>query len=187
MLKSARIRLVIVILLLASTSFYWGLFGTHQKPITQLSEDPNRIDFFIRDAFITVFNEQGSIAHHVESPLLQHLPAPEWTLLELPVITRPNDAGFLQISSDHAKMLDDDSEIELAGNVKVIDNSLSDSPWILTTSILTFLPPENYAQTAAPVLIVQGKQRTDAIGMKAWFSEHQVDLLSEVSGYYVPN
>lgn len=187
MLKSARLRLLIGFTLLTIAGVYWAFFGTPQQPSTGTPDDPNRVDFFIRDAFITKFDEQGQIEHIITSPLLQHFPAQERTTLETPFVTLPGDTGDMQISSDEGFMLDDETKIELAGNVQVIDNSTSEVPWVLTTSILTFLPPENYAETDAPVLIVQGQNRTDAIGMKAWFNERQVDLLSEVRGYYVTN
>lgn len=185
MLKSARVRLIIGLIILIIASIYWVFFGTPQDMSSGDPDDPDRVDFFIRDAFVTTFNEQGEMAHIITSPLLQHYPAQEITILESPVVTLPDETGDMQISSDQGVMQDDESEIELAGNVKVIDNSTAETPWILTTSILTFLPPDNYAETDAPVLIVQGKNRTDAIGMKAWFNDHQIDLLSEVRGYYV--
>ncbi|WP_151670400.1 LPS export ABC transporter periplasmic protein LptC [Nitrincola schmidtii] len=187
MLKSARLRLFIGFMLLTIAGVYWAFFGTPQPLSTSTPDDPNRVDFFIRDAFITKFDEQGQIEHIITSPLLQHFPVQERTTLETPFVTLPNDTGDMQISSDEGFMLDDETKIELAGNVQVIDNSTSEVPWVLTTAILTFLPPENYAETEAPVLIVQGQNRTDAIGMKAWFNERQVDLLSEVRGYYVTN
>lgn len=185
MLKTARLRLLLGFLILTIAGFYWAFFGTPQEDSLPQADDPNRVDFFIRDAFITQFDEQGEIEHMIQSPLLQHFPVQERTTFDTPLVTMPNESGDMQISSDEGFMLDDESKIELAGNVKVIDNSTSDVPWVLTTSILTFLPPENYAYTDAPVLIVQGHDRTDAIGMEAWFDERQIDLLSEVRGYYV--
>lgn len=187
MLKSARIRLILGLAILASAMVYWGFFGSPQNPGSGDPDNPDRVDFFIRDAFITTFDEQGQMAHIITAPLLQHYPAKEITQLESPVATLPGETGDTQISSDQGVMQDDESEIELAGNVRVIDNSASEAPWVLTTSILTFLPPENYAETDAPVTIAQGINKTDAIGMQAWFDEHRVDLLSDVRGYYVTN
>ena len=185
MLQNARLRLIIGVILLAIAGVYWAFWSETVQTTSNNNDDPNRVDFFIKDAFITTFDPEGNIKQIITSPLLQHLPNQEKTQLNLPSITLPGDDGDMQISSDEGFALDDESKIELAGNVQVIDNSTSNVPWVLTTSILTFLPPDNYAETDAPVLLVQGQNRTDATGMKAWFDEHQVDLLSEVRGYYV--
>lgn len=185
MFSSTRVRLLTGVTLLAVTLLYWGFFGSPTDTLSGDPDDPDRVDFFIQDAFITRFNEQGELAYLLVSPRLQHYPATEMTRLESPLVTLPGDTGDAQISSDYGTIPDDESQIELAGNVRVIDNSASETPWVLTTSVLTLLPPEHYAETHAPVQIQQGVNRTDAIGMQAWLKEHRVDLLSEVRGYYV--
>lgn len=187
MFRSGRLHLALGFAILAAAAIYWAFFGTPSQVSRGAPDDPNRVDFFVKDAFITKFDKQGQIEHIITTPLLQHFPVQERTKLQTPFVTLPGEMGDTQISSDEGFMLDDETKIELAGNVRVIDNSTSEVPWVLTTSILTFLPPENYAETDAPVLVVQGQNRTDAIGMQAWFNERRVDLLSEVRGYYVAN
>ena len=187
MLRNTRLRLIIAFLILTLAGLYLALFDTPKEGPADRLDDSKRVDFFVRDALITKFNAQGDIEHIIHSPLLQHFPGKELTRLEQPHLIMPGDLGDMQISSDEGFFLDDDSKIELAGNVQVIDNSISEIPWILSTSILTFLPPDNYAETDAAVRITQGRNQTDAVGMQVWFNEHQVDLLSEVRGYYVAN
>lgn len=185
MLMAARWRLILGLLILVITAIYWAFLGTPSSTNRGSSTDPNRVDFFISEAFITTFNPQGEMEKILTTPLLQHFPGQERTTFETPLLTLPGETGDTQISSDQGFSLDDETKIELAGNVRVIDNSGSDVPWVLTTTVLTFLPPENFAETDAAVQIIQGKNRTDAIGMNVWFNERQVDLLSEVRGYYV--
>lgn len=185
MLNAARLKLITGLALLLSALVYWGFFGGPSEILSGDPDDPTRVDFFIRDAYITTFDENGQLSRIIESPHLQHFPAPELMTLTSPLITLPrDDRGDTQISSDLGSMPDDESKIELAGNVRVIDNSAAQTPWVLTTSVLTLLPPEDYAETDAPVQIQQGINRTDAIGMQAWLKEQRIDLLSDVRGYY---
>lgn len=185
MLNAARLKLITGLAILLVALVYWGFFGSPSETLTGNPNDPERVDFFIRDAYITDFDENGQVSSIIQSPHLQHYPAPELITLNSPLITLPRDTrGDTQISSDLGSMLDDESKIELAGNVRVIDNPAADTPWVLTTSVMTLLPPDDYAETDAPVQIQQGTNRTDAIGMQAWLREHRIDLLSDVRGYY---
>ncbi|KGK43100.1 hypothetical protein LH51_02005 [Nitrincola sp. A-D6] len=185
MFNAARLKLITGLALLLAALLYWGIFGSPGEILSGDPDDPERVDFFIRDAYITRFDENGQLSRIIESPHLQHFPVPELITLTSPLITLPRDnGGDTQISSDLGSMPDDESKIELAGNVRVIDNSAAETPWVLTTSVMTLLPPDDYAETDAPVQLIQGTNRTDAIGMQAWLREHRIDLLSDVRGYY---
>ena len=185
MFNTTRLRLITSITLLLIALVYWGFFGSpNDTPLTN-PDNPERVDFFIRDAHITRFDKNGQVAHIIQSPHLQHLPVPELVSLTRPTITVTGDAsGSLEISSDDGSMTDDESMIELAGNVRVIDNSELETLLVLTTAVMTLFPPESYAKTDAPVTIQQGNNQTDAIGMQLWLRENRIDLMSDVRGYY---
>lgn len=186
MFSSTRARLLSALLLLILALGYWGLFGIPSSGESSPPDHPDRIDFFIVDADITLFNEQGQIARLLIADELEHYPARETTELLNPLLTLPGQGEREQsIRADSGVMLDDESRIDLAGNVQVTDNSPSALPTLMVTETLAFFPPRNYAETQAAVTIIQGQSRKDAIGMQSWFDEGITELLSEVRGYYV--
>lgn len=185
MLNTARLKLITGLALLLTALIYWGFVGGPGETLSGDPDDPERVDFFIRNAHITTFDENGQLSRIIESPHLQHFPARELMTLTDPLITlQRQDEGSTQISSELGSIADDESKIELAGSVRLIDNSPLKAPLVLTTSVMTLLPPQNYAETHAPVQIQQGNHQTDAIGMQAWLSDNRIDLMSDVRGYY---
>jgi len=184
--SSIRIRVLSALLIMVPLLLFWGFFGIPTESPPDRAPLPDEVDFFIRDARIQLFGQDGQLEQVITTPLAQHLPGIEQTQLMTPVMIQPRaDGSLLEIKADEAWMLDDETKIELAGDVQVIDNPVQGTPMIMTTSVLALFPPQNFASTEAAVTLTDGQSRTDAVGMKAWLSERRIELLSEVRGIYV--
>lgn len=59
-------------------------------------------------------------------------------------------------------------------------------PSMLKTSILYLEPNRQYAQTDKPVTIIDDRGTTHATGMKIFFEDKRIELLSKVNSYYSP-
>ncbi|KAA0874059.1 LPS export ABC transporter periplasmic protein LptC [Nitrincola tapanii] len=188
MVRGLKLRWLLPLFFVSLPLIYWGLFGTPGQTRLSDANDPERIDFFMVNAQMQQFNTMGELARELDSPLVVHKPGQDVLHLTEPLLRLPQPEGEpTRVRADHGIMQDDESEIELAGHVEVIDNSPTGLETRLTTSVLRLLPPENYAETDAPVTVTRGQSRTDAIGMQAWLDQRRVDLLSEVRGSYVKN
>lgn len=78
-------------------------------------------------------------------------------------------------------------EVELHEDVVVQKEVQNHIPTQLTTTYLQYFPEAEKIETPRAVTIQQGKQRLEAVGMRAFLKTKQVDLLSHVRGYYEPN
>ncbi|EXJ12721.1 MULTISPECIES: LPS export ABC transporter periplasmic protein LptC [Nitrincola] len=177
--------LAVVILLTLIPVLYWGWMGIN-RPVLEVSEpNEDRVDFFILDGHLKRYSQSGELVHQLSSPLIEHLPGPSITQVTQPkVILIGTGDKETHIKADKGTMTDDESKIELAGNVRVIDNSSFDAPRELRTETMTLFPSSQYAETADPVMVVQAFSQLSAIGMQAWLGEQRIELLSEVRGYY---
>jgi len=52
------------------------------------------------------------------------------------------------------------------------------------TRELRILSEQEYAETDQPTTIVHAYGRVDAVGMKVWFKQERLQLLSQVHGIY---
>ncbi|WP_151702965.1 LPS export ABC transporter periplasmic protein LptC [Nitrincola alkalilacustris] len=186
MFSSIRLRVLLALLIMIPLLLFWGFFGIPTDSSPDRAPLPDEVDFFIRDARIQMYGSDGQLQQEITSPLARHLPGLEQTQLTSPVLLQPRaDGSLLEITANEAWMLDDETKIELAGDVQVIDNPVQGTPMIMTTSVLALFPPLDFASTEAAVTFTDGQSRTDAVGMQAWFRERRVELLSEVRGIYV--
>jgi len=180
-----HLTLAIVILLTLTPVLYWGWIGINRPAPQVTQQDEDRVDFFILDGHIKRYSQAGEIAHQLLSPLIEHLPGQSITQVTQPKVILLGDGDQeTHIEADQGTMTDDESKIELAGNVRVIDNSSFDAPRELRTETMTLFPSSQYAETADPVIFVQALSQLTAIGMQAWLGEQRIELLSEVRGYY---
>lgn len=187
MLRS-RLRLAVAFILLLIPLLWWGLVTTDSgdEPAVQSSQD--RVDFFIREATITHWNEQGEVAQELTSPLMRHFPELKDMHFDTPVTRIPQEqGGEFHVLAQEGRMPDSQKRIELAGNVRLYDNPPSGDNTEMLTEQLTLYPPRNYAQTNQPVRVVRGPDHTESRGMEVFFDEQRVELLSEVKGTYHAN
>lgn len=186
---SQRWRLVIAATLLTPPLIWWG-WSTPTVPDTNLGSKPDlQVDFFIQNASMTRWNEDGTPAHNISTPLMRHLPESELTLLEAPelIVPEQSDQTSYRLQAGLGRIPDSHEQVELAGGVLLHDNPLSGVAVRLSTEQLTFFPAEDRAHTGHNVQIQRAEDITEALGMDVFFEEQRIELLSDVKGvYHVP-
>ncbi len=90
------------------------------------------------------------------------------------------------VSADIAEGFDNNDKLTLKGNVIVTQIDENGDPSQLRTSILYLEPSRRYAQTDKPVIITDTEGTTSATGMKIFFNEKRIELLSKVNSQYTP-
>lgn len=186
MLTTARLRLLLALLLVAIPVLYWGFSGSTlpQKTVHSITAD-GRIDFFMRDAQTQYWDKQGNTGREWQTPLLNHYPRRNSSELTTPVaLMSASDGSTYKIRANEGKVPDDQTEIQLAGDVQVHHNPQSGPAGSLTTSVLTIYPKRDFAHTDAPVTLTNGTDRTTSDGLEVYFDERRIELLSNVRGQY---
>ncbi|MGB2129944.1 MAG: LPS export ABC transporter periplasmic protein LptC [Marinobacterium sp.] len=186
---SQRWRLVITATLLTPPLVWWG-WNSPTAPDTNLGNKPDiQVDFFIQNADMTRWSQDGTPAHSINTQLMRHLPERGLTLLSAPEVLVPAEPGQppYRLRADQGQVPDSQEQVELAGNVLLHDNPLSGAAVELSTEQLTFFPAEDRAHTGHSVQIQHGDDITEALGMDVFFEEQRIELLSDVKGvYHVP-
>ena len=164
---------------------WWGVITPEETEDVTSNMPAEQVDFFIRTAEITRWQEDGSIGQVLTTPMMQHYPEHSLMQLEAPVTRVPREAGgnYL-LSADQGTMPDSQEQILLAGDVQLHDNPAAGVPGLMTTDELTLYPPRDYAHTDHPVRMQRGPDTTSAVGMDLFFDQQRIDLLSDVKGEY---
>lgn len=87
-------------------------------------------------------------------------------------------------SADTAEGFNSNDKLTLIGNVvveQILENGETSQ---LQTSILYLEPSRRYAQTDKPVIITDARGTINATGMKIFFDEQRIELLSKVVSRY---
>lgn len=186
MLSSTRIRLLVALAIITPALVYWGLAGnTLPTPATPRIDRAENFDFFMRDATTTYWTAEGILDYRWQTKEMRHYPQRKGSELSAPVATRPTLSGdTYKMWANEGWALDDQSQINLAGDVQVHHNPQTGPGSVLTTSTLDLYPPRDFAHTDAPATLIREHDRTDTLGLEVYFDERRVELLSNVQGRY---
>jgi lipopolysaccharide export system protein LptC len=98
-----------------------------------------------------------------------------------PVITILGDGSApWHIRSEHGHSNDNGDKITFTGNVVVWQINAQHARTELTTEKLVVIPSREYAQTEKAVRLITVDSTTTAVGMKAFFKQDRLLLLSQV-------
>jgi len=119
-----------------------------------------------------------------------HFARGDRTEFDAPFITfyRP-DGKLWTLAAERGRTRDGDHEILLSGEVLMRRPQNPARPAgsaeveVFTRELRIFSDRE-YAETDQPTTIVHAYGRVDAVGMKVWFKQERLQLLSQVHGIY---
>ncbi|HEV8078913.1 MAG TPA: LPS export ABC transporter periplasmic protein LptC [Marinobacter sp.] len=171
---------------IATVALLWH--SDNELPIpTQDSElrGDSEPDSFVVNALYTSYDEQGSVKIQFVSPRIEQFEANDYAIMVEPQATIQGQPGSepWQLTAEHGKLRDGNSQLELEGDVRIV-RQIGERSAILSTSVLTLDNRTNVAYTDAPVEIVDATGTTNATGMKAWLNERILELDSQVEGRY---
>lgn len=180
-----RQRLLVAAVLLAAPLLWLGLKTGEEPLISVTGDDVEQVDFFIRQAEITRWQEDGATGQVLTTPLMQHYPEQAAMQLDTPVTRIPRQpGGHYQLQADSGTLPDSQEQILLTGNVQLHDTPAAGLPARMTTDHLTLYPPREFAHTDALVRVQRGDDMTSAVGMDIFFDQQRIELLSNVKGEY---
>lgn len=100
--------------------------------------------------------------------------------------TLKKQTSTLRVSADRGVGNEKQDQLILEGNVILEQTADSGSISTLTTEQLQVQPNRRYAETTKPVIITDKTGVTSAIGLKVFFDDKRIELLSDVKGKYAP-
>lgn len=135
-------------------------------------------------------NVAGLREYVIEAPLLQQWPGQRGTQIQQPIIDWYQPDGATRewrLQAEQGWITPDHQQVRLDGNVVMIRDAASGkSPVTVLTRDVLIHPTERQAETAAPARMITPGGEMNTVGMRAWFDQQRLELLSEVRGRYEP-
>jgi len=143
-------------------------------------------DYFIENFTASSLDEQGRLRDRLRAPIMFHYPHDDSAELTKPHLELyRQDAPPWQIDADKGWVYRRSDSVLLQGNVLIWQDA-KDGPIRIITRDVRVQPSKKYAETDAPVTILRNGARVDAVGMRVYFQESRIQLLSTVRGIYDP-
>lgn len=179
------LNISIISLLILSTWIILQSAPTKDKAVSQPKRTP---DFIIENATHIQMNKQGKPKFKLQVASAIHYPDNSSSRMISPKLTTLQPGEQWYIESGYGKAFDntEQNKVVLQDNVTVkkINEKLPNHSPTLKTSELTLWPDKSIAETVQPVTINQGKHQLEATGLYADLKLKQMELHSEVKGYY---
>ena len=204
-------KLMLTILFLVTTSL--ALWLTYSKSIQEqinsiLDEKPTIASYpisYLNNTQTQQYNQQGLLSYTLTAKTIRqfevdNISTPD-LIIDQPYLTIYDDNTDKKqkshsksiigsviitstVSADIAEGFNSNDKLTLIGNVVVKQILENGEPSELQTSILYLEPSRRYAQTDKPVIITDARGTINATGMKIFFDEQRIELLSKVVSRY---
>ncbi|MEZ5583556.1 MAG: LPS export ABC transporter periplasmic protein LptC [Candidatus Competibacteraceae bacterium] len=185
-MSSVRYLTIVTVLALLSG---WLLF-TVESSLRKTAQQDQHVPALYIDKFqATRTNLQGFREYTLSAPHLVQLPDPQGTRVEQPTFEIFGDEQQREwlIHAERGWITADNQTIRLEDAVNL--NRMADDdkpPLSISTRQVTIYPERAELQTDAPVLAEMPNGVISAIGLRAYWHEERMELLSDVRGSYVP-
>jgi lipopolysaccharide export system protein LptC len=178
------------LLLLAGLSY--GLLRWVESSRQEFGPAESQAPVLVVEQFRAVrMSEIGVPEYVVEAPRLKQLPNKLGTQMEQPVLDWYQADGQTRewrLQAEGGWIAHDQKTIRLEGAVVMLRTVASGKPPVeVTTRDILIHPAARYAETAAPIRAVTPGGHFQAVGVRAYLDREQLELLSEVRGYYEPS
>ncbi|MFT6388222.1 MAG: lipopolysaccharide export system protein LptC [Cellvibrionaceae bacterium] len=179
------------------------IFLLWRSPPTELTDllsntapKPSYPNAFIINSKTKQYDETGKLSYSIHSETTNYYDKtsdgpeiifvkPKITIYEITKKTREQTAT-LTVSSDRGEGNEKQDRLVLVGNVVLEQVAVDGSTTQLKTDQLNVQPNRRYAETTKPVIITDKTGITSATGLKVFFDDKRIELLSNVKGKYAP-
>jgi lipopolysaccharide export system protein LptC len=145
-------------------------------------------DMTINHLVVHQFNTKGQLVNALETPVMHHIALNDMHILKTPhIVIAQEDQPAWEIHADQATSQHGGEEITF--NKHVIIHQAQDEHTLestLKTESMTYFPKDKLATTPLEVTYERPGNTVQSTGIKAYFAEKRVLLLSNARGTYVP-
>lgn len=175
----------LLVALIAGLSIWLLPEQQEQQPLP-INRGGVAVDTFMENFTTQVLDSRGRPQYILRARHMEHYPHDGHSELEQPLLTLYQDDEQWTVSAARGVLEKNNEKIMLHGEV-MIDKHLRDDPapvLQIQTRELLVLPPQSYAETDQQTRIIQGNSTIDSRGVRAFFEEKRIQLLSQVRGVY---
>jgi LPS export ABC transporter protein LptC len=144
---------------------------------------------YIDDFLATRMDDLGIRQYTLEAPHLVELPRQQGTHVEQPTMSvfQTGQVRDWIIRAENGWMSANNDLIKLQEQVSLIRPAeTGKQPIVITTRNVAVQPNEGFAETSEAVRAETPNGVLEGVGLKAYFHEEKIRLLSQVRGSYVP-
>jgi len=182
-----RYVLSIMILVIAAIGSWYLSRGDRPSEITQTIVDTNSGGFYLRGARILGTDIDGELLYEIEADYAEQKENKDIELQNVRINYSSSANVPWTINADAATISDSESILRLSGHVIAIsDEGLSGQVTEIRAPVLNIDPGMYMAETDSRVQIRIGSRSLTATGMLALLQENKLQLISNVSGKFVP-
>ncbi|SCZ50608.1 LPS export ABC transporter periplasmic protein LptC [Thiohalomonas denitrificans] len=145
-------------------------------------------DYFLSDFTATTMGPTGQPEYRLSAVRMDHFPDTDTAELVQPrvVLYGEGEANW-HARSDRGQVGPGSEVVYLSGNVEIHQpGGDGGPPRMLLTDHLRMYPQRDYAETDAAVTITGPQTQINGVGMRAYFAQQRLELLSEVTGTHGP-
>jgi len=164
---------------------WWSITRDYNQQQLQPTEDRHYIELFMNQFEITRMDEQGVPAYRLHGEYLQRYNDAEETEIRQPVFYLLETGREWKVSADFALVNNRKNTIQLKDNV-LMQQQNTEPALIMRTQKLLINTRKQTAQTDDIVDIEHGKSYLQARGMIFNNISNELQLKSQVRGYYLP-
>lgn len=186
MVNRWKIAVVLIVLVTGSTWLMHRLGDESDKRDEILRHDP---DYYMENFITTTMEEDGSLKNRLSADYMAHYPENDTTELDRPKLeVFRNNKQPLMIIADKGWVTSDNEVILLTGAVKLWEDEPDGirKMEIVTTDV-KILTEQEYAETDKPATFINRQSTITATGVRAYFREERVELLSNVQTIIKPD
>ncbi len=180
-------RLISLVVFFAVAIIAWwsttGNFGGNN--LFQPAQSKRYVEIFMNDFEMTAMNDEGAPAYTLNGKHLKRYNDSDETRVEHPVFHLLDPGRQWIVRADFALINDKKNTVQLENNVVMQQQDIEPAVIIRTQKMLIHTKTQ-IAQTQAPVDITQGKSQLTSTGMIYNNITSELELLSSVSGFYLP-
>lgn len=148
-------------------------------------QSPRYIEIFMNEFEMIAMNESGIPAYKLNGKYLERYNDSDDIRIELPIINMLETGKQWTVTAEFALLNDKNNTIQLNDNVVMQQQNIEPAVTIRTQSMMIYTKSQ-VAKTDVLVDITQGKSQLTSTGMIYNNKTSELELTSEVNGYYLP-
>lgn len=173
------------IFLLLAIFAWWSITEIHDDEQLEQAKSASYVEVFMNEFEIIAMDDNGSPSYILNGDYLQRHNDSDETEVQKAVFDLIQENGQWKINADNAIINDKNDTILLENNVVMQQQNFEPAVTIRTQQLLINTKTQ-IAQTQALVNITQGQSLLKSDGMIFNNVTSELELSSNVSGYYVP-
>lgn len=184
-MKLTQQSFFLFLLLVIAAMSWWAMTITDPNldTFTTSKEGP---DHYMVNFTATKLSDAGKPVNRLKAERLTHYPNEKHSDVIKPQMTFFKEDGNIWIASaNQGKVLGDGKEVFLTDDVNIVRPGPPETKITIHTSDLHVIPAKDYAETKNSIVMQQNENTVTATGMEAFFTLGNIQLISEVRGWYV--